>query len=182
MDAETGEVVKTKSVVEIVDEKLQAYQEMMGFYMIETSEIEMPDSEIIERYHGLSRIEDSFRIIKSDLEGRPVFVRTKEHINAHFLICFIVLVIIRLMQCKLLKIQGKSPIGESGWEEGLSANRLKKALLNYSVNHLCEDHYQIVSCTDDQSLINKAFGVDALSFPTKSQLRKFRSDISKAVI
>ena len=83
---------------------------------------------------------------------------------------------------KVLKIQGKFPVGESGWEEGLSANRLKKALLNYSVNHLCEDYYHIVSCTDDQSHINKAFGVDELSFPTKAQLRKFRSDISKAVI
>lgn len=182
IDAETGEVIKTKSVVEIVDEKLQAYQEMMGFYMIETSEIDMSNSEIIERYHGLSRIEDSFRIIKSDLEGRPVYVRTKEHINAHFLICFIALVIIRLMQCKVLKAQGKSPIGESGWEEGIPANRLKKALLNYNVNHLSEDYYQIVNCTEDQSLLGKAFGVDSLSFPTKSQLRKFRSDISKSFI
>ena len=37
---------------------------------------------------GLSRIEDSFRIIKSDLEGRPIYVWTEEHIKAHFLICF----------------------------------------------------------------------------------------------
>ena len=60
-------------------------------------------TDIINRYHGLSRIEDSFRIIKSDLEGRPIYVWTEEHIKAHFLICFIALTIIRIIQYKILK-------------------------------------------------------------------------------
>ncbi len=56
------------------------------------SETDKSDEEIISKYHGLSRIEDSFRITKSDLEGRPVFVRTQEHISAfpdllYFIIC-----------------------------------------------------------------------------------------------
>ena len=150
--------------------------------MIETSETEMTDNEIIEQYHGLSRIEDSFRVIKSDLEGRPVYVRTKEHINAHFLICYIALVIIRLMQCKILKTQGKSLSSENGWEEGLPAERLKKALFDYNVNFLDKDYYQIINCTDDQKLLNKAFGVEELSFPTGAQLRKFKTDITSKPI
>ncbi|MDR3186259.1 MAG: transposase, partial [Christensenellaceae bacterium] len=64
---------------------------MFGYNTILTSEINKTDVEIIENYHGHSRIEDAFRVIKSDLEGRPVYVRTREHINAHFLICFIAL-------------------------------------------------------------------------------------------
>ena len=182
VDKETGEVVKTKAVVQLIDEKIEKYKETFGFYMIETSETEMSDKEIIEKYHGLSRIEDSFRIIKSDLEGRPVYVRTKEHINAHFLICYIALVIMRIMQCKVLKMQGKSLFNEDGWEEGITADRLKKALSDYNVNYLSEDYYQIINCTEDQKTLNKAFGIEELKFPTKAQLRKLKSDISKAVI
>lgn len=182
VDSKTGEIIKTKAVVQLVEEKIKKFQETMGFYMIETSETEMTDNEIIEQYHGLSRIEDSFRVIKSDLEGRPVYVRTKEHINAHFLICYIALVIIRLMQCKILKTQGKSLSSENGWEEGLPAERLKKALFDYNVNFLVQDYYQIINCTDDQKLLNKAFGVEELSFPTGAQLRKFKTDITSKPI
>lgn len=44
----------------------------------------MSDREVIDRYHGLSRIEDSFRVIKSDLDGRPIYVRTNEHYSEYF--------------------------------------------------------------------------------------------------
>ena len=69
--------------------------------MLVTSEIELSNEEIIEHYRGLWRIEESFRILKGDLEGRPVFVHTKDHIEAHFLICFISLVVMRILQYKL---------------------------------------------------------------------------------
>lgn len=181
-DKETGEILKTKAVVQLLDEKLEKFREAMGYYMIETSETELSDKEIIEKYHGLSKIEDSFRIIKSDLEGRPVYVRTKEHINAHFLICFISLVIIRLMQCKVLSLQGKSPLSENSWEEGIPAARLKTALYDYNVNHLAQDYYQSIVCSPDQRLITRAFGVSELNFPTKTQLRRFRLEILKNAI
>ena len=62
----------------------------------------MDDKKIIETYHGLSKIEDQFRVMKSDLETRPIFVRTKEHINAHLLICLLSLIIIRIIQNKII--------------------------------------------------------------------------------
>ena len=99
--------------------------------MIITSEIDEDDKEIINRYHGLSRIEDSFRIIKSDLEGRPVFVWTEEHIRAHFLICFIALTIIRIIQYKILKYENKSTLNVDGWEQGITADNLKNALKEF---------------------------------------------------
>ena len=101
IDKKTGEVIKTDKLIVFLDDKLEKYKETMGYYSIVTSEIEEDDKEIINRYHGLSRIEDSFRIIKSDLEGRPAYVWIEEHIKANFLICFIALTILRIIQYKI---------------------------------------------------------------------------------
>ena len=49
-------------------------------------------------YYGLWRIKESFRIMKSDLDARPIYVNIREHIWAHFLICFTALVIVRMIQ------------------------------------------------------------------------------------
>lgn len=72
-----------------------------GFFAIITSELDFDYSKILETYSGLWRIEESFRITKSQFEARPIFVRTKKHIEGHFLICFISLLIIRLLQLKM---------------------------------------------------------------------------------
>lgn len=76
-------------------------------------------------FHGLSRIEDFFRIIKSDLEGRPVYVLIEEHIKAHFLICFIALTIVRI------KYENKSTLNVDDWEQGITADKIKQALNNF---------------------------------------------------
>ena len=101
IDKKTEKVIKTDKLIVFLDDKLEKYKETMGYYSIVTSELEEDDKEIINRYHELSRIEDFFRIIKSDLEGGPVYVWTEEHIKAHFLICFIALTIVRIMQYKI---------------------------------------------------------------------------------
>lgn len=58
--------------------------------------------EIIDKYHGLSRIENQFEELKEPLETRPVYVKTKERIHAHLLLCVIALTMIRLIQRKYL--------------------------------------------------------------------------------
>lgn len=136
IDKETGEVIHPEKVIIFLDEKIEKYKETMGFYSIVTSEIEEDNKEIINRYHGLSRIEDSFRIIKSDLEGRPIYVWTEEHIKAHFLICFIALTIIRIIQYKILKHENKSTLNVDGWEQGITAEKLKEALNKFEA---CSD-------------------------------------------
>lgn len=143
IDKKTGEVIKTKKVVVFLEEKLKKYKETLGFYSIVTSEIEEDDKEIINRYHGLSRIEDSFRIIKSDLEGRPIYVWTEEHIKAHFLICFIALTIIRIIQYKILKYENKSTLNVDGWEQGITAEALKQALNNFNADQFYNEYYKI---------------------------------------
>lgn len=69
-----------------------------GYFCIITSELTYGEREIRSAYGGLWRIEQSFRILKSDLYARPVFVWTGEHIRAHFLICFTALLIVRILQ------------------------------------------------------------------------------------
>lgn len=80
--------------------KLQKEEALDGYYIIVTSEYIESDDKIIDMYHGLWKIEESFRVTKSDLETRPVFVSTHGHIEAHFLIFFVSLVIARILEMK----------------------------------------------------------------------------------
>lgn len=99
-DKETGEILKASSNLEIDEKKLQEEEALDGYYAIITSEMNETDDRIIDMYRGLWRIEESFRVTKSDLEARPVYVSTREHIEAHFLTCFIALVIARILEMK----------------------------------------------------------------------------------
>ena len=74
-----------------------------------TSEMEMSDTQIIETYRGLWKIEESFRITKGDLQARPVYLSLQDHIEAHFMVCFVALVLIRCMQ---LRTDSRFPVGQ----------------------------------------------------------------------
>lgn len=102
IDRETGkEVEKPKKVRSVNLKKAEADARFDGFFCILTSEMGYDEREIRGVYGGLWKIEESFRILKSDLSARPVFVQTNEHIRAHFLICFVALLIVRLFQLKM---------------------------------------------------------------------------------
>ena len=73
-----------------------------GYNLLVTSEIEMKDSDIYDVYHNLWRIEESFKIMKSDLDARPVFLQKKETIKGHFLICYLTVLLERIFQFKIL--------------------------------------------------------------------------------
>ena len=179
IDKKTGEVIKTKKVVVFLEEKLKKYKETLGFYSIVTSEIEEEDKEIINRYHGLSRIEDSFRIIKSDLEGRPIYVWTEEHIKAHFLICFIALTIIRIIQYKILKYENKSTLNVDGWEQGITAEKIKEALNSFKA---CSDKKGTCILTKPDKEIEKivkSLGLEMPDLTTIDKINKFKNLLSK---
>jgi transposase len=182
IEASSGEIIDTKTVLSIDETALSEYLDMLGYYTIMTSELDKSDREIIDKYHGLSRIEDSFRITKSDLEGRPVFVNTPEHINAHFLVCFIALTMIRLIQTKILRHMGVDESCENGWQSGLSAERIIKALSAYQVDRFPKDYYRFVKPSEDMKLILSALGIDGPnSFVTASELRAFKRRFDKAL-
>ena len=98
VDAKTGELLEAATALEFDEERLAAEEACDGYYCIVTSETGMSDSDIIEAYRGLWRIEESFRVTKSDLETRPVYVSREEHIEAHFLTCYVALCILRIIQ------------------------------------------------------------------------------------
>lgn len=113
LDKETGEIRSKHPVLIFDEEKYRRDCALDGYYMLVTSKLDLTNEEILDKYRGLWKIEDSFRIIKSDLEGRPVYVRTKDHIEAHFLTCFIALVIMRLLQNRLANQYSAEQIKES---------------------------------------------------------------------
>ena len=180
VDKKTGEVVNTSAILSLDMDKIKEYIDLMGYYTIMTSEIDKSDEEIISKYHGLSRIEDSFRITKSDLAGRPVFVRTPEHINAHFLTCFIALTMIRIMQYKILKYQGKVTNSTEKWESGLSAERIQKALCDWQADALPGGYYRTTKPSNDLKLILNSFGIDTeLCLPTIKDLHNLKYSCDK---
>jgi len=102
-DKKTGEILDTGKSLNMDINKIEEEEKYDGYYSIVTSELNMTDSEIVDTYRGLWEIEETFKITKSDLESRPVYVRDEAHINAHFLTCFIALTILRLIQKRTYK-------------------------------------------------------------------------------
>ena len=179
VDPETGEIIHPEKVIVFLDKKLEKYKETMGFYSIVTSEIEEDDKEIINRYHGLSRIEDSFRIIKSDLEGRPIYVWLEEHIKAHFLICFIALTIIRIIQYKILKYENKPTLNVDGWEQGITAEKLKEELNNFEADPFDVNSYKFRKPTENILKLLNTYNLENFNFllPSKKEVTSLRNAI-----
>ena len=123
-----GEIINKSMELDVG--KIQEEEKYDGYYSIVTSELNMSDIEIREKYRGLIRIEDTFKITKSELDTRPIFVRTNEHIEGHFTTCFTALILIRLLE---LKLGNKYTVQEI-------INSLKK----YNCVHLDKNHYQFV--------------------------------------
>lgn len=123
---ETGEI-PTGLELSLKLDKIKEEEKFDGYYSIVTSEKNLTDKEIRDIYKGLWKIEESFKITKSDLETRPVFVWTKEHIEAHFLTCFISLVILRLIENKT--------------NRKYSARSIINSLKNYTSSNLEHDIY-----------------------------------------
>lgn len=116
-DKETGEILTVGKVLELNTDKLREEEALDGYYVIVTSEYKETSDRIIDMYRGLWKIEESFRVTKSDLEARPVYVSREDHIQAHFLTCFVALTIARILEMKtghrytiskLLETLGKS--------------------------------------------------------------------------
>jgi transposase len=100
VNPQTGELeeVSKKAVRSVNLEKAENDALFDGYFCLITSEMDYDAPKIREVYSGLWKIEESFRIMKSDLQARPVYVSTQEHIRAHFLICFVALLVVRLIQ------------------------------------------------------------------------------------
>lgn len=112
-DKNTGEIIEAKSQLSLDEDKIAEEEKLDGYYMIVSSEFDKTSDEIIDIYRGLWRIEETFKVTKSELDARPVYVSRKEHIEAHFLTCYIALVLSRVLQHKLDKKYSVGKVLES---------------------------------------------------------------------
>ena len=96
---ETGEVAKTY-VYSLDEERIAEEAQYDGFYAVVTN-IDGNPEDIMKINQRRWEIEENFRIMKSEFEARPVYVRREDRIRAHFLTCYISLLVYRLLEKKL---------------------------------------------------------------------------------
>ena len=179
INIKTGEVFASSSIKPLLDfDKLEEYKKSFGYYQIVSSELQMSEKEIIEVYHGLSKIEDQFRVMKGELSTRPIFVKTPEHIDAHLSICTIALIITRIIQ-KQIADSGLIPKAQNSWSFGMSAERIQNALNKWTVESFADDSYRFNNLDNkDLKLILDAFNI---SIPKKlfkkKELRRVKNNI-----
>ena len=162
VNKKTGEIINSSDIKAFVDfDKVEEYRKSMGYYQIVTSELTMEPLEVIEKYHGLTQIEDQFRVMKGDLDTRPLYVRTPEHVEAHLLICMISLILLRIIQKRILR-SGLVKLDEDAyWSTGLNGARIQAALNRWKVDLLPDDLYRFMDVDDpDLKLILDAFGIE----------------------
>lgn len=161
LDKETGQILNKDDYLYIDKERIVEEEKYDGYYLIVTSELNMSDKEVIERYKGLWKIEESFKITKSQLKSRPVYLRKKNHIEAHFFICFLSLILIRLL--------------EKETDFKFSISTLIDSMKNLSVTYLDENYYML----DYVDAVSKKFS-EILNFDITKRFWK-QSDIKNLI-
>ena len=143
LDEETGEIRRLTPHISIDEEQIAFDEQFDGISVLITSETEMSDEEMLTSYRSLSRIEDCFKVMKTTFDARPIYVWTRPHIDAHFLVCFISLTIMRLLERKL---NGQ-----------LSPERIQSALLSAQCRPLEQGYWEVFG-NDDFLEINETLG------------------------
>ena len=158
-DKQTGKPVETGKKLKIDEAKVAEEERYDGYYAIITSETDEPDEHIIDMYRGLWRIEETFKITKSVLKTRPVFVYMPDHIGGHFLVCFIALILLRLVE---LRLGNRYP-----------AELIAEVLREVTCSHLDTNHYLFDYADEVTDAMNAKFGTDiGLKVMTVDGIRK----------
>ena len=150
-----GEVVK--SIPSLNQDKIDEDLSFAGYNLLVTSEINKSAQDIYNTYHGLWRIEESFRVMKTYLEARPVYLQNKESIYGHFTICYMALTILRLIELKVFN--DELPIGQ-----------IIEFIRNYNITETLEGSFiNNATKSNTLSIIQKRYGLSKLD---NIQLRK----------
>ena len=145
IDKKTGEVLKGRDVYLFNQDKYERDLALDGYYTIVTNNLELHPFDIIKHYRQLSKIEESFKVTKTDLEGRPVYVWKEAHIKGHFLTCYLALLFYRILQ---LKLDNKYPV-----------HQIKEALNSANSVYLGKGIYLNLDQNNIFRSLEKAFGV-----------------------
>ncbi len=166
-NAKTGEILEdAKKSLLFDEEKLRQEEELDGYYAIVTSEYRESDERIIEIYRGLWKIEESFKITKSDFESRPVYLSTKEHIEAHFLTCFVSLVIARILEYRM--------------KSKYSVIAMLESLGKASGSHIQENYYLFNYYDDLLADIGSELGIDfGRKYMSLGEIKKILAEVKK---
>ena len=183
LNKKTGEIINSTELKALIDkDKIDSYKRGFGYYQLITSELTMPDKEVIEKYHGLSQIENQFRIMKGDLGTRPLHVRTPEHIKAHILICMIALTVMRIIQNKIVYsgLVSSAEEKDATWTMGLSGERIQRALNKWQVELLPGDLYKFMNINEpDLKLLLDAFDINIPpKFYRRAELKQIKTNIN----
>ena len=180
VNIETGEAVDSSKLRPLLDDNaVDEFCKYFGYYQIVTSELDLGDTEVIDKYHQLTEIENQFRIMKGSLDGRPFWVRDKEHIEAHLLICLIALVVIRIIQTKIVEHKGGKDI-EKRWEMGLNDERIVEALKKWTVEDMDGNLFRMHNINNDdlQTILN-AFQIEIPNkFFTRLELKSLKKSMN----
>ena len=157
-DKETG-VVSNGSELSLNIEKITEDEKLDGYYSIVTSEENLSDLELRNIYKGLSKIEETFKITKSEFNARPINVRLEDHIDAHFLICFIGLVIIRILQDKIAN--------------KYTLKNLLEKMKNFKCTHATGNLYKFIGYKPEIQHLNRKLQINLdMKYNTREEIRK----------
>lgn len=127
-DKKTGEVYDKLAKIHFINnDKIAEEEKYDGYYVIVTSELKMTNEEILSAYRNLWKIEETFKITKSELETRPVHVSLRDHIEGHFLTCFVSLLLLRLLENQV--------------ERKYSTKKLVETMKNISGTYVDKNYY-----------------------------------------
>lgn len=157
-DEKTGEIVNGSSLA-LNSTKIEEDAKFDGYYSIVSSEEHMSDLELRNAYKGLAKIEETFKISKSEFNARPINVRLEDHIDAHFLICFIGLVIIRLLQKNI--------------NEKYTIKNILEKLKNFKATHEAGNLYKFIGYKPEIQYLNRKFNLKIDNkYGTREEIRK----------
>ena len=157
-DKKTG-TISDGCELSLNQEKIDEDAKYDGYYSIVTSEEHLSDIELRNIYRGLAKIEETFKITKSEFNARPINVRLEDHIDAHFLICFISLVIIRLLQSE---INNKYTI----------KNILEK-IKNFKCTHETGNIYKLIGYKPEIQFLNRKLELNMdKKYDTRENIKK----------
>lgn len=157
-DKETG-VVSNGSELSLNIEKITEDEKLDGYYSIVTSEENLSDLELRNIYKGLSKIEETFKITKSEFNARPINVRLEDHIDAHFLVCFIGLVIVRILQDKI--------------SNKYTLKNLLEKMKNFKCTHVTGNLYKVIGYKQETQYLNRKLKINLdMKYSTREEIKK----------
>jgi transposase len=167
IDKDTGEIINTEEELTLDTQKIKEEEKYDGYYVIVTSELDDSDEHIYEMYRGLWHIEESFKITKKVLGTRPIWLRTIEHINAHFLTCFISLLIARIVE---MRMDGKYTI-----------ERITETLRSIACSHIDQNIWLFDFVDEVTDHMNTIFATDfGRKVMTLKEIKKILGEVKRA--